>query len=155
MNRGESIPLGEAALFLSMFSVAALFYLPQETSEKGTVELNSACLSKTFSKCATDVLEISRRMTSGSIEDVQACVLMSYTTYHLEGFSTRCRFFSTTAIAIAKDLRLHQLDARGHFCTQETALREAIGLEVKRRLFWHIVSTDWYVLTVTSRVLRC
>jgi len=101
-------------------------------------------LSKFWSKGALDALEHSRRNTSGSLEDVQATILMSYVTYHVDGFSARGRLLSTTAASMARDLRLHRLDADTESVAErETSIGSLIDHEVKRRVFWHITSTDW------------
>ena len=74
---------------------------------------------------------------------------MSYMTYHLDGFSPRQRLLSASAATIAKDLRLHRLDADGGL-SKESGLdaHVAIDREVKRRVFWHIVATDWYLRAI-------
>jgi hypothetical protein len=146
-NEGESILPGEAALLLSIFAMAAYFYQPFASSEVATTKGTAIELSKTLSRGALDVLDYSRRNTSGTLEDVQAYILMSFVTYHLDGFSARGRLLSTTATSIARELRLHQLDD-GYDTSatkSESSARTLIDREVKRRTFWYIASTDWCV----------
>lgn len=87
------------------------------------------------------MLDHSIRATGGNIEDVQAYILMSYHIYHFEGFSARQRFLSTAALAIARDLRLHRLDL--DVDEDLTDMHVFIDNEVKRRVFWHLASTEW------------
>lgn len=136
---------GQAALVLSLFALAAYFYQPFAHSEVATTEKDAHHLCKLLSRGALDVLDYSRRNTSGTLEDVQAYILMSLVTYHLDGFSARGRLLSTTALSIARELRLHQLDAENESSAteNETDPRSLVDREVKRRVFWHIVSTDW------------
>ena len=69
---------------------------------------------------------------------------MSLVTYHLDGFSARGCLLSTAAASIARDLRLHRLDANNELSTEnEASVRVLIDREVKRRVFWYIASTDW------------
>lgn len=136
-------PPGQAALLLSIFALAAVFYQTFEHSEVATSEQEAMDLAKLMGKGALDVLDYSRRSTSGTMEDIQACILMSYVTFHLDGFSARGRLLSATAAAIAKDLCLHKLDAR-RFIEQDISLHDMIDREVKRRVFWYIASSDWY-----------
>ena len=113
-----------------------------------TTKEEAIYLSKIMSRGALDVLEYSRRNTSGSLEDVQATILMSYVAYHLDGFSARGRLLSTVAISIARELRLHRLDDDLDALDIKTkeSLRFRVDREIKRRVFWQLVSQDWYVL---------
>lgn len=140
--QGESIPHGQAALFLSMFALSAYFYQPPETSEVATTKQEAIQLSKILSSNALDVLDYSRRNTSGTLEDIQAYIHMAFVSYHLDGFSARGRMLTTIAIGIARELRLHQMDANS--TEYKTGIRSLIDLEIRRRVFWHLTLTDWY-----------
>lgn len=153
INDSNKISPGLAALLLSIFAIAAYFYKPYGTSEIASTKKNAIHLSKAFSKCALDALDYSRRNTSGTLEDVQAHILMSFVSYHLDGFSSRGRLLSTTATALARELRLHQLDAENELSTagHQFNVRSMIDREVKRRVFWHIASTDWFGIASNLR----
>lgn len=148
LSQKEHVPPGQAALMLSIFSLSAFFYHASAGSELATTDRDTVYLSKFWGAAAMDVLDHSHRDTSGSLEDIQAAILMSYVTYHLDGFSARGRLLSTVAASIAKDLRLHRLDAESLLSSkdQPISLRESIDREVKRRVFWHITATDWLVV---------
>ena len=148
ISQRESVLPGQAALLLSIFAVAAYFYQPFHDSEVATTKQDAIHLSKILSRGALDVLDYSRRNTSGTLEDVQASIIMSFVTYHLDGFSARGRLLTTAAASIARELRLHRLDADNESSAagNETSIRFLIDREVKRRVFWHIVSTDWYAV---------
>lgn len=137
----ESIQHGQAALLLSLFALSAYFYQPSDTSEVATTKQEAIQLSKNLSGNALDVLDYSRRNTSGTLEDIQAYIHMAFVSYHLDGFSARGRMLTTTAIGIVRELRLHQLDAEP--AGNETNIRCLIDREIKRRVFWHVALTDW------------
>lgn len=147
INESEPILPSEAALLLSIFAIAAYFYSYFDGSEIVTTRQDAIHLSKTLSKGALDVLDYTRRNTSGTLEDVQATIIMSFVTWHLDGFSARGRLLSTAAMSIARELRLHRLDAAEESSAfeRETSVTFLINREVKRRVFWHIASTDWWV----------
>ncbi|KAI9690054.1 MAG: hypothetical protein M1820_010053 [Bogoriella megaspora] len=141
LSQGKSIPPGQAALILSIFAIAAFFYQPSGISEVATSEQDIVHLSKFLAKNAVDLLDYSRRSTSGTLEDVQAYILMTFVTFHLDGFSARGRLFMTAAASIARDLRLHRLDANFESSTESgIGARGLIDREVKRRVFWYIAS---------------
>lgn len=144
ISQSEPILASQAALLLSIFALSAFFYPPSDNSEVVTTERDAVHLSKFWSKGALDVLDYSQRSTSGTLEDAQAYILMSYVAYHLDGFSARGRLLTTVAASITRDLRLHRLDADKESSIERgTNLHGLIDLEVKRRVFWHIVATDW------------
>ncbi|TVY83734.1 putative transcription factor lepB [Lachnellula suecica] len=148
LNQGESVLPGQAALLLSIFALAAYFYPSSDNSEVTTSEQDSVHLSKLLSKSALDVLDHSRRNTSGTLEDIQAYMLMSFTIFHLDGFSARGRMMTTAAIAISRDLILHRLDdvAVG----KQTSIADLVDREVKRRVFWMLASSDWLASTISG-----
>ncbi|KAM0810362.1 putative C6 zinc finger domain [Seiridium cardinale] len=151
LSRNESVPSGQVALLLSIFSLSAFFYNAGPASEVATSELDATRLSKFWGNGALDVLDHSQRNSSGCMEDIQACILMSYVTYHIDGPSARGRLLATTATSIARDLRLHRLDANGEDPMNiETNPRVLIEQEVKRRVFWHIAATDWLHATISG-----
>ncbi|CAJ2502932.1 Uu.00g103260.m01.CDS01 [Anthostomella pinea] len=145
MSQDESVLPGQAALLLSLFALSAFFYEPALGSEVPTTGRDAVRLSKFWSSGALDVLDHSQRNTSGTLEDLQAVILMTYVTKHLDGYSARARLLTTTAISIARDLRLHRLDAENEPQKEQgTSIRALVDLEVKRRIFWHIAASDWW-----------
>ena len=153
LSRSESVAPSQAALLLSIFAIAAYFYQPFDDSIVATTKHDAMELAKVLSRSALDVLDYSRRNTSCTLEDIQANILMSYVAFHLDGFSARGRLLSTAAASIARELRLHQLDAdhESNASDNETNIRVLIDREVKRRVFWHIASTDWCVGSPLSK----
>ena len=141
LNQGETVPLGQAAMLLAMFALAAYFYQPSRDSPVARSQRETVELAKFWSNCTLNVLDETRRQTQATLEDIQAHLLMTYVTYHLDGPSRRGRDLAGSAASIAKELKLHRLDADGNAKTSQT--RQVIDLEIKRRIFWHIVATDW------------
>jgi hypothetical protein len=80
--------------------------------------------------------------------DIQAMILLIFATFHLEGFSTRARLLHARAIGMARDLRLHRMDAAAqpHTSVGDTHPRVLLDLELKRRVFWHLAASDWWVM---------
>jgi len=148
IGQGESVPPGQAALLLALFALSVYFYQPIGMAKPVAGRHETTGLSKYWSRGALDVLEHSRRNTSGTLEDVQALILMSYVTYHLDGFAARYRNLLATAISMARDLGLHQLDSDDcsltNLMNDSPDIRTLIDQEVKRRVYWHLVSADWY-----------
>jgi hypothetical protein len=134
---------GSVAVLLSIFALGAFFSEPSPSSEVTTTEAESFALSKAFSRHALDLLDHSRRTSSGALEDVQAYVLVSLALSYIDGFSARSRMLFSSAISMARDLRLHRLDECEASTDISTDARLFIENEVKRRVFWYLASEDW------------
>ncbi|KAF2968378.1 hypothetical protein GQX73_g5215 [Xylaria multiplex] len=126
IGQKESVLPGQAALLLSLFSLSAFFYPPMKGTEPADIGSNTTRFSKYWGRSALDVLEYSRHNTSGTLEDVQALILMS-------------------------DLGLHRLDANDSVpTTHEVSLRVLIDHEVKRRVYWSLIASDWIQSTMSG-----
>jgi hypothetical protein len=144
INQREPVRPGQAALLLSILALSAFFHHPSDQSQMATTEHDAIELARFWCKGALDLLDYSRRTTSGTLEDIQASIIMSLLLHHLDGFSARGRLLFATAASLARDLRLHQLDAEQNSSAEnETSVRDRVNREIKRRVFWYIASNDW------------
>ena len=145
LAKRQPVESSHVALLLSIFASTAYYWTSRNDDDLlflSPQDANQASLL--WSKAALDVLEHSRRTTSGSIEDIQATVILSFLVFNLEGFSATSRSLMSTALIIARDLSLYKVDAHHH--GREGSLQEdSVEIEIKRRVWWHIVATDWYV----------
>ena len=144
LDEGQSVAKGQAALLLAVFALTTFFYHPPLLDQLLKSESESTCVSRIFIKAALDVLDHCRRISSGSLEEVQAYTLVATVVFYTDGFSARGRALISTAITTARDLRLHQLDAIDTYATDKCAVQfDTMSLELKRRVFWYLASTDW------------
>jgi hypothetical protein len=75
---------------------------------------------------------------SGTLGEVQACLIMADLLYNREGCSFRYRYLHNRALTVARSISLHLIDAPGRLAVPEEPLTE-----FKRRVWWHVASTDW------------
>lgn len=146
VRAGIPVRPSETALLLSIFAIAAYFSHPTGTGSTNSLLPSNEDilrLSIILSKAALDVLDYSRRMTSGSIEDVQACIIMLFVLFHLDGPSARGRSLSAASIVIARDLRLHRTDDDDAVPDKDLSSEAMVEREVMRRVWWHITASDW------------
>ncbi|ERF74080.1 hypothetical protein EPUS_08128 [Endocarpon pusillum Z07020] len=108
----KPVQSGHVALLLSIFASTSYYWNIRDQISllfPSSEESNQAALM--WGKTAFDVLDNSRRTTSGAIEDVQATIVMYFLVLSLEGSSARCRSLMNTALVIARDFSLHRIDA--------------------------------------------
>jgi hypothetical protein len=138
----QGVDPGLAALFLSLFALSAFFYPSSQQSDVTKSNDEAVKLSRALAKSALDVLDHCRRMTAGSLEEVQAYMLMTFVVWQHDGFSARGRSYLAAAASIARDIGLHRLDEQ-IVTGIELTHRMKIDREMKRRIFWYVASADW------------
>ncbi|KAL2415430.1 putative transcription factor lepB [Exophiala dermatitidis] len=146
LEQGLSVAHSDAALMLSIFSSSAAI-LASEVDELQyifkNVDPNQAAMF--WADCAIELVDFSRRTGSPGLEDIQTSIIVGFLLYHMEGFTGRCRFLFVGAIGIARDMGMHRLDAPTSQPPQAWDSAVALEMEIKRRVWWHVVATDWLI----------
>lgn len=93
-------------------------------------------------RCALDVLEYVWRTAAPDLESIQAITLLIFLIYHTEGFSPMLRRLHASAVSSAKDIGMHLTDSTQCKRPEETQ-QQIIDTEMRRRVWWHLASTDW------------
>ena len=147
LESGLPVLPSDVALLLAIFaSAGALFtYFPGATvpSLSGT---DTARASVFWTDATLELLEFTHRTTARRLEEVQASIILGFLLFHTEGFSTRARCLFANAVAKGRDLLLHKIDAPSN---QVQNKRNGVETEIKRRVWWHVVATDWYFLALS------
>jgi hypothetical protein len=127
-------------LFLGIFASATNSWT-QFDSDRG---LFSTCAEANaqaplWVKALEDVLDIAHRTMGVSMEGIQGITIAAFVVLAISGFSRRCKALFNMALLLARDAGLHVLDHpsnAGH--------ANLVRTEIGRRLWWHLVASDWY-----------
>jgi hypothetical protein len=140
LEQGQEGDPTAAALILSIASTSASFF-SQNSSTHGmfssTEEATQA--SVVWRQTALNLLDDSQFSSEGSLEECQARTILAYVVSNVEGCSARYRFLHSCSLAVARDMSLHLIDSTA---TPDTS-DDIPTREIKRRLWWHLASTDW------------
>jgi hypothetical protein len=98
-------------------------------------------------KALEDVLDIAHRTMGVSVEGIQGVTIAAFVVLSISGFSRRCKSLFNMALLLARDAGLHVLDHPSNASSANLA-----RTEIARRLWWHIVSSDWYIFLLTGRI---
>ncbi|KAB5581140.1 hypothetical protein GE09DRAFT_463982 [Coniochaeta sp. 2T2.1] len=147
-SRARQSPDAAVAAFIFSFCATAAFFWDKRgfPSYQMFSSVDQAVRqSNVWLNAAWDLLDQSRRVPgSGSLHEVQAYLVLSDLLYNMEGCSTRFRYLHNRALTVAREIQLHLIDvATGTGPVDDDPLTE-----VKRRLWWHIASTDWLLSTM-------
>ncbi|KAI1318606.1 hypothetical protein F5Y16DRAFT_391754 [Xylariaceae sp. FL0255] len=128
-----------AALILSIASTSASFFALNDASHNIFTSIEEANLASiTWRQTALTILG-DAHSNHGSLEECQAWTILAYVVYNTEGCSAQFRFLHSCSIAVARDISLHLTDS----LTSGKEVEDVPTKEIKRRLWWHLASTDW------------
>ncbi|KAK7434404.1 hypothetical protein Landi51_13526 [Colletotrichum acutatum] len=139
-----------AALILGIAATSAFFFTEASKVNGAFETLEEATHTAiAWFKSSLNILEKSQTNACGSLEEVQARSILAYLVYNMEGCSARFRFLHGCSLSSAREMSLHLIDSPGSEQQDEEATKE-----IKRRVWWHITATDWYItlLTVTPTI---
>jgi hypothetical protein len=65
----------------------------------------------------------------------------------IEGFSGNFGILAISGLQMARTMRIHPLDS--HYFREERGKNDAdmVNVELKQRVWYHIVASDWFVYT--------
>lgn len=145
ISKQEPVDTDHAALLLSIFAsvVYYLIKIDSKVDSGSTIHDQSAFLL--LYRYSLDLIDHSRRVLPGSLEVIQAAIIILFLDYNLEGFTLRSRSMLVQALTTAKELAMHRLDSPASSTRRNASMNieTMIELEMKRRVWWHLVSTDW------------
>ncbi|PHH91595.1 hypothetical protein CDD83_11064 [Cordyceps sp. RAO-2017] len=95
-------------------------------------------------KATLDFLDYCRRSERTVLEMIQANILVTFLIYHMETFSPIVRNLHVASVCAAKDIGLHMVDSPSRLMSNPTR-DQIVEREIRRRVWWHICSTDWNV----------
>ncbi|KAK3374495.1 hypothetical protein B0T24DRAFT_297406 [Lasiosphaeria ovina] len=134
-----------AALILSICVASAFFWEPSAAAACPLFpsEEDASRRARAWLSTAWELLDQLRQIPgSASLVQVQATMILSDLIYKMEGCSSRFRCLHYSALALAREISLHLIDAHGPVKVNGSE-QDGHLTEVKRRVWWHIASTDW------------
>jgi hypothetical protein len=84
------------------------------------------------------VLHATHDNVAPSLETIQGIIILAFLIANIEGVSTRFRSLISMGLTLARELNLHRIDAESSAC-----LTGDLRVEMSRRAWWYLVSTDW------------
>lgn len=146
LQQGLPVDTGSAALILSVCAATA-FYWDQDLPFLFNFpsEDHAVAQSHTWRTAASDLLDHAQRRAANGLETIQARMVLADLLYNMEGTTARFRYLHSCARAGAYELKLHLIDLPGLESTDSVILRE-----MKRRIWWYLVGTDWHVFFTPS-----
>jgi hypothetical protein len=139
----QELPLnyGHLALISTIFSLSAYYSSLSANLFSDTAEAMGYC--RRWTLLAQDALSTSNCLVSPTIETLQSLILISQHLMPNIGAVATLRTLAATIISAARELKLHRLDSLSNRSRRKNTQVDWVEVETKRRLWWHITSTDW------------
>jgi hypothetical protein len=135
---------GHLALISTIYAICAYFSSPSTDLCFKNAEGTSYCHRWTL--LAQEALSAANCLSNPTLETLQSLLLISQHLIPNVGALASLKTFIATATHAARALSLHQTDSVSNKRQRENMEVDWAEVEVKRRIWWHITSTDWYVV---------
>ncbi|KAL5357893.1 hypothetical protein BJX96DRAFT_163378 [Aspergillus floccosus] len=148
LDSEELNPAGLALLF-SIFAGAALAWTPQlldtlhSNNEEAKASLNA------YVHTVLLIVDTKLQNSSPSTLALQAITTLSHVLSHMDGFSDKLNMLRIRTLLMARSVQLHRLDTARKRDERRANGCNPIEVEVQRRIWWHMVSSDW-LLSLTG-----
>ncbi|KFY43014.1 hypothetical protein V494_02133 [Pseudogymnoascus sp. VKM F-4513 (FW-928)] len=143
LSKEISPKVGHIALLLSIIASATYSWTSRDSNKVFLTVGDADRQCPSWIKATLDVLEYSRRITPGAIEDIQATIIVAFVVSNLEGVSPRYRNLISTAITLGREILLHRIDHPSNSGLAVISPADSIRAEIGRRVWWYITATDW------------
>lgn len=141
---------GVVIFLLAIFATATHSWMPSDC-ERGLFTDPQEAYKQSFMwvTAVEDVLDIAHRSSTITVEGIQGAIISFCVVFNIEGFTRRSRSLWNMALSLSRELNLHGLDHPSN-----THLANLAQTEIKRRVWWYLVASDWFVvLQLTSKTL--
>jgi hypothetical protein len=141
LEQGKQPVYDRLALISTLLALSAYFSAPATKLFTDTPEAMVHC--RRWTLLAQDALSAADCLAKPTIESLQSLILISQHLMPNIGALATLRTLSGTILHAARTMSLHQVDSAANKKRRENSQVDWVQIEVKRRLWWHITSTDW------------
>ncbi|KAK8187514.1 uncharacterized protein BKA78DRAFT_191448 [Phyllosticta capitalensis] len=130
-------------LLFSIFASSAYFWTKNLSDRLQVGPATARNAFNVFSKLAISLVEQDGRPVKPSLMALQSISILTHLFSNSDGFSTTFHLLRCSGLLMAQALRIHHLDTPHSQQERRTKGANMVEVEVKRRIWWHIVASDW------------
>lgn len=142
LNNNRVPSASQVSFFLSVF--AGSVYVSKHEFPFETASLRGhpqQVLAERWIKQA--VILLTNPPVPPSVRALQTSVTLAHLCTQIEGLSGSFGLLSATGLQMARSLKIHRLDSAPYREQRRQHGADMVELEVKRRIWWHMVASDW------------
>lgn len=146
---GEEPPAADLMLLFSIFAGAALVWTPRllEILNATRDEARSAFLA--YSRTALCILDHPHGLIQPSTTALVAIGTMAHLVMNTDGFPLKVHMLRHRCFMMSREMDIHRLDTAKSIEERRVKGCDMIDVEVRRRVWWNMVASDWYVVPET------
>ncbi|KAM5456177.1 hypothetical protein MaudCBS49596_001198 [Microsporum audouinii] len=129
------------ALICAVFALSKYFSL--STSAFNGSDMSRDRSYQEYVEMASQALAVARHLEHPTVESIQTVLLVATCLLGNTGAIRSARVLAAAMYMSAQALSLHQLDSPKNKRLRQNGPYDRLELEIKRRIWWHIASTDW------------
>lgn len=141
LERGQAPELDVLALIASLLALCAYFAAPSTNLFNNHADAMISC--RRWVMLVQDALSASDCLAKPTIESLQSLILIAQHLMPNIGAISTLRILSGSITHAARLMQLHQTDSPANKRRRQNTQVDWVEIETKRRLWWHITSTDW------------
>ncbi|XRM36872.1 hypothetical protein ABZX51_000358 [Aspergillus tubingensis] len=130
-------------LFFSIFAGAILVATPELLQLLSATEAEAKAAFTTYARLALCIIDNPIKPIPPSTTALGAISALSRVLFHADWYSHKAQTLRIDAICMARSMQIHLLDTAQKQDERKRSGYDAIEVEVQRRAWWHLVSSDW------------
>ncbi|GKZ71107.1 hypothetical protein AnigIFM50267_006784 [Aspergillus niger] len=130
-------------LFFSIFAGAVLVATPELLQLLSATQAEAKAAFTTYVRLAICILDNPIQSVPPSTIALEAINALARVLLHADWYSHKAQALRVDAICMARSMQIHRLDTVQRREERKRSGYNAIEVEVQRRAWWHLVSSDW------------
>lgn len=130
-------------LFFSIFAGAVLVATPELLQLLSATQAEAKAAFTTYVRLAICILDNPIQSVPPSTIALEAISALARVLFHADWYSHKAQALRVDAICMARSMQIHRLDTVQRREERTRSGYNTIEVEVQRRAWWHLVSSDW------------
>ncbi|CAM1503205.1 Fc.00g079810.m01.CDS01 [Cosmosporella sp. VM-42] len=141
--QGEQPDRSTLLLLFCIFAGASLVATPQFLQRIGATREECRTAFETYSRLALSIVENTTQSIPPSTVAFQGIISLLHLVANADGFTDKANMIRMRAITMARTMQVHRLDTPRSCEQRRLQGHNAVEVEIQRRVWWHMVATDW------------
>lgn len=145
LRLGKALEAGTLLLLLSIISSAAFIWTPDLLKKLYITPSEAKDLHVAYSHLALGLLDYDLPPSTTALAGIST---LTYLHTNAEGLLDKVHLLRARGLLMARAMRIHCLDTPKSREHRRLNGCDGIEVEVQRRIWWHMVSSDWYAISL-------
>lgn len=142
----KALEAGTLLLLLSIISSAAFIWTPDLLKKLYITPSEAKDLHVAYSHLALGLLDYDLPPSTAALAGIST---LTYLHTNAEGLLDKVHLLRARGLLMARAMRIHCLDTPKSREHRRLNGCDGIEVEVQRRIWWHMVSSDWYAISLS------